>query len=442
MTSRASVGLGSAIAIVIGNMIGVSIYVSLGYQVGAPASHSAGMILLLWTVGAGIAALGALSYAELAGAFPQSGGEYHFLRQAYPPSIGFLSGWISLVVGFPGPVAIGALALGQYLLGFITGDAWNPAAWEVRGVAAAAIVLTCGMHCFPLPRASQLHRWFTAAKVLFLVVFLVAGFLAPATTQPVEWWPSEPKWSWEQATACFVSLYYVLYAYAGWNSACYIAGEVREPQRNVPRALLLGLGITFLLYAGLMAAFLYSTPRDALAGSGLGAAQAAALVIFGDSGARVIGGLISLALISFLSGTVWAGSRVAQRMGQDYRFLGMLGKASPQGVPRTAVLVQGAIALVMVLLFDAPDKLMLYVEFLLQISIFLTVLSVIVLRVRQPELVRPVRVWGYPFTPLLFLCWIALCMGFFLYGQHEQAMHGLATLAAGAAVYWLCKSES
>jgi APA family basic amino acid/polyamine antiporter len=441
MTPRASVGLGSAIAIVIGNMIGVSIYSSLGYQVAAPAAHSVGMILLLWAVGAGIAALGALSYAELAGAFPQSGGEYHFLRQAYPPSIGFLSGWISLVVGFPGPVAIGALALGQYLLGFVTGYSWSAEAWEVRGVAVGAIVLTCGMHCFPLRRASQLHDWFTAAKVLFLVAFMVAGFMAPATSQPVEWWPAEPNWSWAQATACFTSLYFVLYAYAGWNSACYIAGEVSSPQRNVPRALLIGLAITFVLYVGLMAAFLHATPRDALAGSGLGAAQAAALVIFGDGGARVVNGLISLALISFLSGTVWAGSRVAQRMGQDYRFIGILGKASPRGVPRTAVLVQGGIALLMVLLFDAPYKLMLYVEFLLQISIFLTVLGVIILRVRQPELARPVRVWGYPYTPILFLCWIALCMGFFLHGQHEQAMQGLATLAAGAAVYWLCKAE-
>ncbi len=436
MIPRASVGLGAAIAMVIGNMIGVSIYVSLGFQV--LAGHTAGMILLLWTVGAIIATLGALCYAELAGAFPQSGGEYHFLRQAYPPSVGFLSGWISLVVGFPGPMAIGALALGQYVLGALGG---TTELWLGKAVAAGAIVLICGLHCFRLQRASRWHGVLTLVKVLFLLAFMVAGFLAPATAAPVPWWPAQAEWSWGAAAACFVSLYYVLYAYAGWNSACYIAGEVREPQKNVPRALLIGLLVTALLYVGLMAAFIHATPAEALSGDNLEAAQAAALAIFGPMGARVVDGLMSVALVSFLSGTVWAGSRVAQRMGEDYRFLRPLGKTTPSGVPRCAVLVLGGIALLMVLGFSSPGDLMVYVELLLQVSLFLTVLSVIILRVRQPDLARPVRAWGYPLTPILFLCWIALGMGFILYGKHQQAQQGLGTLGAGLLLYVLCRAE-
>jgi APA family basic amino acid/polyamine antiporter len=128
-------------------------------------------------------------------------------------------------------------------------------------------------------------------------------------------------------------------------------------------------------------------------------------------------------------------------MGADYPFLKLVGLHSPQGVPRGAVLVQGALALLMVLAFNDPGQLILYVEFLLQVSIFLTVLSVIVLRHKQPDLHRPVRVWAYPFTPILFLCWIGLGMGFFLFSHHEEVIQGLITLAAGLLVYWICRAE-
>ena len=440
MTSPRSIGLLPAVALIIGNMVGTSIYVSLGFQVAA--GHGGWSILLLWTVGAGIALLGALSYAELAAMFPQSGGEYQFLRQVYPPRVGFLSGWIALVAGFPAPLALGSLAFGQYFLGSVENRVSQENDWRVRGLAVGILLVVTLVHCFNLQRSSRFQGLFTLLKILLLLVLGIGGFVVTPTQAPVSWEvvPSS-SWSWEQATMLFVSLYYVLYAYAGWNSACYISGEIHEPRKNVPRALVLGVGVVFALYLLVMASFLRATPAAALAGSELAAALVAAQHIFGPQGARLISACISVALVSFLSGMVWSGPRVAQRMGEDYRFLKPLARTNAHGIPLTAILLQSGIALAFLLLFDDPGKLMLYVEFLLQVSIFLTVLGMLILRHKRPDLPRPVRTWGYPVTPVVFLIWIALCMSFLLQSHRQEVMQGLATLLAGMLVHLLCEME-
>ena len=433
------VGFKSAVAVVIGNMIGTSIYISVGYQ--ALAGHSQQTILLLWTVGALLAMAGALCYAELAAAFPRSGGEYHFLNQAYPPMVGFLSGWIAMIAGFPIPIAIGALSLGQYLVVSFTGNIPGEGDLMVKGIALAVIVIVTAMHSLTLRSASRFHGFNTALKILLLAVLVVGGFLAAPSPQALPWSPQINEWSLETISPFFVSLFYVLYAYAGWNSATYISGEINNPQRNVPRALLMGIGIVFVLYLSLMAAFLRVTPGAELAASQSAAPLVAATYMFGPDGGRVIGFCISLGMISFISGMVWAGPRISQRMGQDYRFLAPLGRTTQHGIPRNAILLQSVIALVAVALFDDPSKLMVYVEFLLQISVFLTVLSVIILRVKRPDLPRPIKTWGYPITPIIFLIWTAFAMGIFLKSRQTEAIHGLATLLAGMLIFVICKAE-
>jgi basic amino acid/polyamine antiporter, APA family len=438
MTDHRQVGLKTAIAIVIGNMVGVAVFTSVGFQV--LAGHSALTIFLLWTLGAVVALLGALSYAELAGMFPQSGGEYHYLNQAYPPSVGFLSGWITMIAGFPAPIAIGAQALGQYVIGGISGEIPPGNALSVKLLGMVAIGFITLMHCFNLNRSSRFHGGFTLLKIGLLVVLIIGGLWVPAHPQRIITMPEWSGWDWAIATQVFISLYYIGYAYTGWNSACYISGEVRDPQRNVPRALLLGIGVVFVLYALVNLAFVRATAGTTLAESGMAAGLAAAQAIFGPTGARFIALGISLSLISFLSGMVWAGPRVTQRMGQDYTFFNHLAKTNRAGIPRNAILLQSIIATAFLWLYDDPGKLFLYIEFLLQVSVFLTVLSVIILRVRKPSLPRPMRTWGYPLTPILFLLWIALSMGFFLKSRHHEATQGLMTLFAGLIVHLICKS--
>ncbi len=440
MTSPRKIGLFPAVALIIGNMVGTSIYVSLGFQV--EAGHNGWSILLLWAVGAGIALLGALCYAELASMFPASGGEYQFLRQVYPSRVGFLSGWIALVAGFPAPLALGALAFGQYFMGSVTGEIANGSDWRVKALAVGVLAIVTVVHCFNLHRSSRFQGLFTALKILLLLVLGISGFMVTPAIDPVSWnWEPISDWSWVKATGLFVSLYYVLYAYAGWNAACYISGEVKEPQRNVPRALVMGVGIVFVLYFLVMASFLRATPKAALEHSDLAASLVASHHIFGPSGARIIGACISVALVSFLSSMVWSGPRVAQRMGEDYRFLRPLARTNAGGVPRTAILLQSTLALLFLLLFDDPGKLFLYVEFLLQVSLFLTVLGMMILRHKAPDLPRPVKTWGYPVTPVLFLIWIAFCMSFLLGSRQTQVMEGLVTLLAGMIVHFLCDSE-
>lgn len=437
MTGSRSIGLASAVAVVIGNMIGTSIYVSLGFQVvGLPSGFS---ILMVWTLGAFIAMLGALCYAELAGALPKSGGEYHFLNVAYPPTVSFLSGWISLIAGFPAPVAIGALALGQYLMHSLTGLPTSGADMMVRGIAIGSIVIITAFHCLTLRTASRFHGLFTLLKISLILVLIVGAFTLAPSPQPVEWLPSARDFDPRVAQPFFTSLYFALYAYAGWNSACYIASEVREPSKNVPRALLLGIGIVFLLYVLLMAGFLYATPVMDLATSKGEAALVAAKAIFGENGARIVGISISIGLVSFISSMTWAGPRVGQRMGQDYDLLAPLSKTNAHGIPINSILLQSFVAIGFILLVPDLEKLTLYVELLLQVSLFLTVLSVIILRVKRPDLPRPVRCWGYPVTPILFLCWIAVAMSAFLQSNHNEAIGGLGTLVAGLLVRMLCK---
>lgn len=438
MTQVRTVGLKSAVGLVIGNMIGVSIYVAVGFQVGA--GHSGVTILALWALGALIAVMGALCYAELAAAFPGSGGEYHFLNQAYPPSVGFMSGWLAIIAGFPAPIAFGAVMMGNY---FFLAMGVDPDANRlgVQAIAVGAIVVVTALHGMTLRSTSRSHGIYTLFKVLMLVVFVVGGLVAVPTSTPVEWVPRSVTWSWNEVAAFCTSLYWVLYAYSGWNAACYIGGEVNDARRSVPRALWLGIGIVFVLYFCMVLTFLRSTPAQTLLLAGDGAAMAAAQEIFGKGGGRVMGICICLGFLSFISSMVWAGPRVSQRMGQDYQFFSLLARTNRSGVPSTAIYLQSILAVAFVLVFDDPARLILYVEFLLQISVFLTVLSVIILRIKRPDLPRPILTWGYPITPILFLVWTAFAMGVFLHYRHKEALQGLVTLGAGLVTYFICKMD-
>ncbi|MBP7948234.1 MAG: APC family permease [Verrucomicrobiales bacterium] len=440
--SRHQIRLPGAVAVVVGSMIGVAVYASLGFQLAAvPGAFH---IVLLWTLGAAIAFLGAVSYAELAAALPKSGGEYHFLSRIYHPGVGFLSGWISLIAGFPGPVAFAAVAFAGYLLnGLAPGWSGDGVQWTTKAIAAGLIFLVTLFHVFSLRTASRFHGWFTALKVLLLAALVGACLWFVPQPQPVQWLPSVSDWQAVPTDPFVTSLYYVLYAYSGWNAACYITSEVAEPQRRVPLALLIGVGVVFVLYLALNAAFLHVAPMSAYVDPANLSTPAfvAAHAVFGGSGARVVSVLVCLGLISSVSAMTWTGPRVTQRMGQDYRMLSLLGRTNAHGVPTAGIWLQSVLAATYVFVFETPDQLVLYVTFLLQVSVFLTVLGVFVLRVREPNLPRPYRAWGYPVTPVLFLLWEAVAMTIFLTGSHEAAKKGLATLAAGIAIYLLCRME-
>ena len=418
------VGLATAIAIVVANMIGTGVFGSLGFQVaGIPSGFP---ILVLWLVGGIVSFCGAVCYAELASIFPKSGGEYHLLSKAWNPFIGFLAGWISVTVGFAAPVAANAALLGGYM-GSITG--LSPLWFGIPVVVLVAIV-----HLGKLSNIGLFQSGFTYAKV---VLILVLGLLAFSlgTAQPISFLPAEGDGKLIASGGFAISLVYVLYAYTGWNAATYMMDEVRNPEKTVPLALLIGTALVTVLYLFINAAFLYSTPIEKISGQaevGLIAAES----ILGAKGGMIMGILISFGLISTISSMTWAGPRVTAAIGRDHVRFQTLGKLNRNGVPALAVILQAAIVLLLVA-SATFEQLINYVQALLTISSLMVVIGLVVLRLRRPDLHRPYRAWGYPLTPIIFGSLSLYVLWFQIQQKTVEFLYGLGTLGLGVLIYFL-----
>jgi APA family basic amino acid/polyamine antiporter len=429
---KGDIGHGPAVALVVANMIGTGVFTSLGYQL--EALPSAFPILVLWAVGGVLSLCGALCYAELVSMWPRSGGEYHLLREAYHPLAGFLAGWVSLVAGFAAPIALAAMAFGRYLakLGVPVEPIW---------LAGGAVVLVTLIMLGSTSAVGRFLGGLTLLKVTLIVAFMV-GAMMPAgggeVVASVSLMPKAGDWDLILSGGFATSLVYVMYAYTGWNGAAYVAGELRDPQRTVPLALLGGTALVMVLYVGLNAAFLVRAPWEMLR-SEPEVALAAAKAIFGERGGAWMGGLIAFGLLSMLTGLTWAGSRVHQRLGQDLMRLGFLAKVNRHGAPVGAVLLQGGLALL--LLFSGTfDAVLNYVEALLLVSSLLAVVAVIWLRWRRPEVVRPFKVPLYPVPPLLFAAATSYMLIFLVQRRPQELMWGAVTLLVGWLIHVMVRA--
>jgi basic amino acid/polyamine antiporter, APA family len=406
-------------------MIGTGIFTSLGFQVGDLPSGFP--IIVLWAIGGVCAFCGALAYGELAAAMPRSGGEYHFLSRAFHPCVGFVAGWLSATVGFAAPIALAAMALGKYF-GGIT-DTVPPLAVSLAAVCAVTFVHSWGIHV-----GAHFQNIATWLKVLLILFFIIAG-LTWGQSQPISFLPAEGDWKLIASPPFAISLVFVMYSYAGWNAATYIVDEVRHPQRNVPIAIALGTLFVSLLYILLNAVFLRVAPVSELAGK-LDVGHVAANHIFGITGAGIMSGLICLGLVSSISAMTWVGPRVTMVLGQDVRLLRPFSKLTAGGVPLRALLAQ--LLIVIILLLTATfEKVLGYVQFSIQLCSFLTVYGLIRLRRTQPELPRPIRCWGYPLTPVLFLVISTWMMGYQLIKHPSESLAGLFTIVTGVCIWWL-----
>ena len=420
----------AALAVVVGTMIGTGVYGSLGYQVAAVPS--AFPVLLLWVLGGVLAAFGAVNYAELTAALPRSGGEYHLLSRVFHPAVGFLSGWTSLTVGFPAPIAVSAVFFANYAAS-ATGWVWfGSVQTTFYLLAAGIIVVMTALHLISVKASGFSQTLLTALKVLLVAGLALSGFLVrePAA---ITFWPQPGDGALMLQPAFPVSLIFVLYAYSGWNAACYIAGEVEDPARTLPKVLIGGTAVVTLLYVALNAAFLRSTPISAMSGQadvGFVAAQH----IFGENGARLVAGLIAAGLVSSISGLLWAGPRVAQAMGQDHDLLAPLALTTRRGVPWVAVLFHGGFALVLLFAANVP-QILTATEFSLQLVLVLTVYGVVHLRLKEPALPRPYRAWGYPWSTFLFLAAMVYVLAYILQNRHRESLWGLGNLLAAFCVY-------
>ena len=418
-------------------MIGTGIFTSLGFQVGALPSGFA--IMALWAVGGVCALCGALSYAELGAALPRSGGEYHFLGKIYHPAVGFLAGWVSATVGFAAPVALAAMAFGKYLTGVIPGMPGvvfsSTYTWPAEIYVALLIVLIVTLFLLrDVQVGSAFQNASTLLKVALILVVIGAGALV-THAQPVSFLPAAGDGQLIASAPFAISLVYVMYAYSGWNAATYIVGEVRDPARTIPLSVGCGTLAVMLLYLGVNAVFLHTTPADEMKMK-VEVGLIAGTHIFGAAGAKIMAALICAGLVSSISAMMWIGPRVTMAMGEDLPVLRALARKTARGIPVTATIVQFAIVVVL-LLTSTFDRVLTYVQFSLQFCSFLTVLGVIVLRRTRPDLPRPYRTWGYPFTPLVFLAITAWMLVHIWQSNPRESLWGLATMALGLGVYFL-----
>jgi APA family basic amino acid/polyamine antiporter len=400
-------GLASATALVVANMIGTGVFTTSGLLLAD--LRSPWIVLLAWAVGGVISTCGALSYGALARRIPESGGEYLFLSRTLHPAAGYLAGWVSLLVGFSAPLAAAAFAFGEYSRTWLT--------FCHPRVSGSLLVIA-----FSLLHAASVHRGAAvqnAAVVIKIAVILLFIGFAPAPM------PSLGETAGPFPFASFgVSLAWISFSYSGWNAAVYIGGEVRDPERNLPRALLIGTLLVTSLYLALNAVFVFAAPVDQLAGR-LDVARIAGEHLGGPVLANAVSALVALVLVSSISAMVMAGPRVYARMAGDGYLPGWL--RPENGPPRAAIYFQGGLAVL--LLWTATfEGLLTYIGFTLGLSTAATVFGLVRLRCRAGA---TLRVPGWPWVPALFLVSVLGTTIFSVARRPFESLLGALTLGIG-----------
>jgi len=401
-------------------------------------SHFA--LMLSWLIGGVMALCGALSYSELSSRYPRSGGEYHFLSLIYHPSIGFVSGFVSLVVGFSAAIAANAyiFAIYAHLLTPILSE---------KVFALLLITVLTVIHATNIHYGVAVQNVFALLKVGLIAFFIIAGFVIP-TDNPVSvnLIPTSSDWDQVFSKTFAVGMINVFYAYLGWNAAVYVTGEIKNARRNVPLALLIGTGTVTILYLLINFVFLKTVPIEALQGKvEIGALSGEA--IFGVNIAKFLSFMIAFALVSSTSSMIMAGPRVTEAMGEDYPLFKWVVVRKGSGGPMIALGLQWAIATTLILTSTFFDILS-YIGFTLSLFSALTVAGVYVSRMKDgaPD-AGVAKVIGYPVTPAIFILlslWMVVNTVIDDFTQNafpKVTLAGTLTLAAGFALYFFTKQQ-
>jgi APA family basic amino acid/polyamine antiporter len=423
VTTGRSLTLPHARALVVSSMIGTGVFTTAGLMLESLRSPMA--VLAAWLVGGLLALAGAAVYAELGAMMPRAGGEYVYLSRAFHPALGFVSGFVALLVGFSAPAAAGALAFGRYL------HAVAPAVPE-RGAAFALLLAVTALHAREARRGGEIQAALTAT-----IVVVIVGFVGAASMSGNLAWShlaAAPAATSTAGAGTFaVALVYASYAYFGWNAAGYVAGEVREPDRTLPRALLGGAAIVTLLYLALNAVFLASAPVQALTGR-VEVGDVAARALFGPRGGAALSALIALALAGSVSALSMTGPRVVQAMAADGAFFRALAPTNAHGAPTRAVVLQGALAMIGAATATV-EPLLVYAGFTLTLSAAATVAGAFVLRHREPTTPRPHRALAWPASGIAFLALSGFMLVLAVRERPGETLAGIATLVVGGAAW-------
>ncbi|MBN2573775.1 MAG: amino acid permease [Deltaproteobacteria bacterium] len=410
-------GQGAATALVVASMVGTGVFTTSGILL--ESLGSPWLVLLAWLLGGVVALLGALCYGALAQRIPESGGEYVFLARTLHPGAAFVAGWLSLVVGFSVPLGAVASAFAEYVRPFLP-DTASP-----RVVATVLLLGVSLLHFASVSIGARVQAVVVVAEVVLIVLFASFGLgrLYPDGYHVTPVAGDYAKMGW--------ALVFVSFAYLGWNAAVYIGGEVKEPRRNLPRALLYGTSIVTFLYLGLNALFVFAAPVSQVAGR-VNIAHIAATVVGGPWLAMAVSGLVALALALCASAFTMTGPQVAARMAQD-GLLPRVFRASPGRPPRAALLAQLLVGL-FALWTATFGEILTYVGFTLGISTLATIIGLCRIRIKEG---KTLHVPGWPWVPGLFMVFVVSSTSFAVVQKPIEGLVGLLTLGLGVAFFFL-----
>jgi len=416
--------------IVVADMIGVGIFTTSGLLIGELGSPV--LMIGLWIGGGVLALCGALCYGELGAAIPRAGGEYAYLSTLFHPLLGFLTGWVSFFVGFSAPLALSSLGFSEYLGRAFPGlVGWGDPDVIRKVLAVTVILMLTLVHLRGLDLGSRVQNYLTVGKVLLIVGLVIAGFALGRG----DFGNFERGVEGESGLAGWknvgLSLMWITFAYTGWNASAYIGSEIRDPERNLPRSLILGTGLVTLLYFCLNLLFVYAVePREmsgVIAVGGLAASE-----LFGGIADTVISMLIAFALLSAISALIILGPRVYYAMAKDGYFFKFVADVHPvYQVPSKSIVVQFLIAAVMVM-SGTFDQILTYMGFGLGIFPIIAVIGVFKLRKSGRSTYRMPL---YPVAPLLFVCVSLLILALAFFERPMESSIALATVGVGVPVY-------
>ncbi len=433
-------GVSHASAIVVGTIIGSGIFLVPAEMM--QAVGSAKLVYLAWLVGGLLSFFGALTYAELGAMKPQAGGEYVYVRDAYGPLAGFLYAWTWFVIAKPASIATIVTGLVRILGTFAIFSFFSVNAVTVpfsiswgQVVAISAAILISVLNYLGVKKAGEFQVVFTILKVAIILGIVIVCFSAPTAGS---WSNFGTTFTGAKAGVAgfMAALVAALWAYDGWNDLNMVAGEVKNPGRNIPIALIAGVATVGVLYVLVNAAVQYILPASAIAASPRPASDAVALVL-GRLGASIVSAGMAISMLATLNGTVMSGARIPYAVARDGYFFRALADVHPRfHTPSMALLVQALLAIALLLLggnFRQLFSLAIFAEWLFYM---IAASSIFVFRRREPDAPRPYRMFGYPLLPALFIVTAAVLLFYTFRGEWPNSLYGLLVILAGAPVFW------
>lgn len=429
--------------IVIANMIGAGIFTTSGLLM--KGLNDPVLMIVLWAVGGLIAICGALAYGELGAAMPGAGGEYLFLSKLYHPLFGFLSGWVSFIVGFSAPIAASAMGFSEYfcravpsLPGWLSSSGILNEVWTKKLISISIILIFTFIHYRGIKTGAKIQNLLTFLKVLLIVVLLFAGFSSVrgslenfAREKIVN--PGFAGWK-----TIGLSLMWIMFAYSGWNASTYLGAEIKNPSKILPRSLLFGTGIVILLYLGINILYVYGINPEQMKGV-ISVGGLAMGNLFGKSAEVLFSLLIAFALFSSLSAFIIIGPRVYYSMAKDGLFFRSVAKIHLKfGVPSNSILLQCLIACILVL-SGSFEQVLTYMGFALGIFPILAVIGVFKLRYKYRN---GLKLPGYPVTQIIYIAAGIMILVLSFLERPAESSIALLTVIIGVPAYYFFKRNS